>query len=162
MKKIIVLLVSLLTVLSLWGCSEKNREYRIDGLTLKLPEEMSFERLENENYDYAMISDSSGVGVWIIHYRQSWLEELQLGDYDLEDFVYLIGYETDTIKMEILEDRIIKEYYSQEEDYELFDFNVILDCDDGFYRVIFDCFRQDQEKYEKKFRQWAEDIAVSQ
>ena len=160
MKRFVTLVI-LAASLLLCGCREKMMGYPYDRVTLSLPESLDFQKFDTDNFDYCLLSDSTGIGVWVAHYSLAWLSEMGFGDYTTEDFIYVIGHDYDTLLYQQTDDYYVKAYVSKEGDYDIYNYNVIYPVRDGYWRIIFDCYNEDAGKYEKKFAEWAKLIVIS-
>lgn len=160
MKKFLSFVIALCMILPLLaGCGKTDKvdvpaqmEYQLDdtGVTITLPTELGFERMESELNDYFGVG---GNGEWCIIVNLDDKTEYTLEEYAKEsakvnnaqeakldaDGNYYFTYETD-------------EYHF---------YTVVRENQKNFYRVAFYCFNDVWDSYKDSFPAWASTIKVS-
>lgn len=162
MKKILSGLFALLLVFGLVACGEKTQQYEVGGLTIALPATFEFKEIETEAYDKCLYDGDTDVAFWVVHYTKEWLAENGYGAFSLEDIGTSIGYGLETLSEKNNGDTYVKSYITKEGELDIYKYATIYQVEDGYWLVVLDCLKSDQDKYKTKFADWMKTVTIKE
>ncbi len=163
MKKIIVLLVALLMVLSCVSCGKgvldtPAKEFSVDGLTITLTE--SFKAQSTKDY-VAYFEAPGNVVIFVL--KEAFSEGTNVENLTLEEYVdavYLTHIGKDPDDIITIDELPVMEYSDEntqfKETYRFF--TVMFKGPDAFWSVQFSCLESEYEAYRPHFIEWAKTV----
>lgn len=156
MKKILIVLCSLMMLLSFAGCSGKKtaelKEYTNGDIVLQLPSDVE-ETDGGEDFEYTLSNDD--MIVYISSITREELEGYGWTDIDLVSFTEEVIGGEEVLLRKSLSNCEVFSYVAAVEGDEFYYMIADYENNDKFYIVNFVCYSKDREKFENTFLDYA-------
>ena len=156
MKKIMIMLCSLLMLMSLVGCAGNKtpelKEYTHGDIVLQLPSDVK-ETTSDGDFEYTLNNDN--LIVYVSSITKEELKGYGWEDLDLEGFTEQVIGGDEVILRKTLSNCEVFSYVAKVEEDEYYYMIANYENNDKFYIVNFVCFSKDREKMESSFLDYA-------